>query len=129
MDKINKFFKRLKNIIGPFGFVASLSAIVCIVASVFLVKNNYAPDKTAYLMILVFLCINVLGTLIIIFLQDKAEGEDVYDNLTVDILSKIGFPIIICKSNGSIFWSNKSFQHASDKTNAELRRFWRNHFS
>lgn len=121
MDKINKFFKRLKNIIGPFGFVASLSAIVCIVASVFLVKNNYAPDKTAYLMILVFLCINVLGTLIIIFLQDKAEGEDVYDNLTVDILSKIGFPIIICKSNGSIFWSNKSFQHASDKTNAELR--------
>ena len=121
MEKIKKFLKRLKNIIGPFGFVSSLSAILCIVGTVFLVNNNYAPDKTGYMMVFVFICAIILGTLIIVFLQDRSDGDDDYDNLTVDVLSKIDLPIIICKSNGSIFWSNKSFQKVSDKTNAELR--------
>ncbi len=113
---------RLKGIIGPFGCVASLMAIACIITMMILVDTGYAPHRAGYMMIFIYLCVILMGTVIVIFLQDRSSdsGED-YDSLTVDILSKIDPPIIICKPDGGIFWSNKSFQKAADKTNAELR--------
>lgn len=121
MNKIKKFLKKLQNTIGPFGFVAFVSAIFCILSTILIINLNYSPEKAGYMMAFIYLCINLLGIAVIIFLQDRYEGKDNSDSLTVDILSKIDFPIIICKTDGSIFWANKCFQNVSDKTNSELR--------
>ena len=121
MEKIKCFFKRVRNIIGPFGFVSSISAIFIIIATVLFIKAGYAHEKVGYMMLFVFFCANILGVLIISFLRERSEDEEEDENLTVDTLSKIDLPLIVCKSDGSIFWANKTFQDISDKTNAELR--------
>ena len=68
MEKIKRFLKRVRNIIGPFGFVSSFSAIIIIIATAIFAKAGYAPEKAASMMIFVFICSNVLGILIISFL-------------------------------------------------------------
>ncbi len=121
MKKIERLFKKLTDTIGAFGLISFVSAIACILATILIVNLNYSPAKAGYMMAFIYLCINLLGLAVIVFLQDKYDSSEEYNSLTVDILSKIDFPIIICKPDGSIFWSNKSFQNASDRTNSELR--------
>ena len=60
---------RLKGIIGPFGCVACVMALACLITMMVLVDTGYAPHKAGYMMIFIYLCVILMGTVVVIFLH------------------------------------------------------------
>ncbi len=115
----------LKKVIGIFGLISFLLGFISIVLPALLGDGYDLTVKTIFTATTYTVACFIAAIIIILVTLQKKENsisnEQDKQNLT-DILGELDIPIAVCKSDESVFWTNKAFREVSGITFEEAKK-------
>ena len=114
-------FKKLKNWFAPLyrtlAIVGIAGAIVCTIAYIAFAAAGFPPVGSGLTMLVVYISMLVIASVVTHFIiereGDEAEEDLPIGNISLDMLTKLEFPVLICNDEGTLIWRNRAFADIS----------------
>lgn len=115
----------IKTTVNPFGILSFATGITVMIVYMVLANFDYDPLNSGYMVLLLYLCIILVGSVIIRFIDERKKAKNHYTavdgSFTAEILARQDIPVLMCTKDGKIIWMNKSFQTALRADNMQFK--------